>query len=82
VTQNLKDFPDAELAAYGIDVQHPDEFLCNHLHLAPGVFCGAVQEGPASAQKPPYTTEQYLDTLTRQGLVATASELREFSSLL
>ena len=82
VTQNLKDFPDAELDLYGIDVQHPDEFLCNHLHLAAGVFCSAVQKVCRRLKNPPYTTEQYLDNLTRQGLVVTASELREFSSLL
>lgn len=34
VTQNIKDFPEAVLAPYGITVQHPDEFLCNHLNLA------------------------------------------------
>jgi hypothetical protein len=33
VTQNLKHFPLDVLAAYGIEAQHPDEFLCN---LAPG----------------------------------------------
>jgi predicted nucleic acid-binding protein len=43
VTQNLKDFPADTLASYGIDVQRPDEFLCNHLNLAQGIFCSAVQ---------------------------------------
>jgi hypothetical protein len=82
VTQNLKDFPDAVLACYGIDVQHPDEFLCNHLNLAQGPFCSAVQKVRRRLTNPPYTITQYLDTLTRQGLVATVSELKPFSVLL
>jgi hypothetical protein len=44
VTQNLKDFPEAALAPYGIEAQHPDEFLSNHLNLAPGVFCDAIRK--------------------------------------
>jgi predicted nucleic acid-binding protein len=82
VTQNLKDFPDAALSPYGIDVQHPDEFLCNHLNLAQGLFCSAIQRVRCRLQNPPYTIDQYLDTLTRNGLVATAAELRPFAELL
>lgn len=82
VTQNIKDFPEAVLAPYGIAVQHPDEFLCNHLNLAQGLFCGVVKKVRARLKNPPYTIEQYLDTLTRNGLVATASELRAFAELL
>ena len=40
VTFNIKDFPMTVLAPYGIQVQHPDEFLMNQLQL---------QEIPASA---------------------------------
>jgi hypothetical protein len=82
VTQNLKDFPAAALAPYGIDVQHPDEFLCNHLNLAPGVFCSVVQKVRRRLQNPTFTIEQYLDILTNNGLVATAAELRPFADLL
>ena len=67
---------------YGIDVQHPDEFLCNHLNLDQGLFCGVVQKVRQRLKKPPYTIDQYLNTLTRNGLVATASELRPFAHLL
>ena len=31
VTANLKDFPVSVLEPSGIEAQHPDEFLCNHL---------------------------------------------------
>ena len=82
VTQNLKDFPEAALAPFEIEAQHPDEFLCNHLSLAPGVFCGAVRKVRARLLNPPYGVDENLATLTRQGLVATAGELQPFVDLL
>ena len=82
VTQNLKDFPDAALARFEIEAQHPDEFLCNHLSLAPGAVCSAVRKVRARLTKPAYGVEEYLATLTRQGLVATAGELQSFAELL
>jgi hypothetical protein len=53
VTQNLKHFPKAALAPYGINAQHPDEFLCNHLNLAQGLFCGVVQKVRRRLKNPP-----------------------------
>jgi hypothetical protein len=82
VTLNLKDFPEAALAPYGIEPQHPDEFLSNHLNLAPGVFCDAIRKVRARLKNPPFTAPQYLDVLTHNGLVATASELVQFSTLI
>lgn len=82
VTQNLADFPAGALEPFGIDVQHPDEFLTNHLHLAPGVFCIAVRKVRARLKNPPYSVEAYLGTLTQLGLVATAAELGGFAELL
>jgi hypothetical protein len=82
VTANLKDFPEEALAPFGIDLQHPDEFLCNHLNLAQGVFCSCVQKIRRRLQNPPYTVADYLGNLTSLGLVATAAELRAFADLL
>ncbi len=82
VTRNLQDFPDEALAPFSIEAQHPDEFLGNHLALAPGIFCGAVRKVRARLLNPPYSVAEYLATLTRQGLVATVSELQSFSQLL
>jgi hypothetical protein len=36
VTFNLKDFPDESVAAYDIEIVHPDEFLLDQLDLYPG----------------------------------------------
>lgn len=82
VTQNLKDFPDCMLAPYGIEAQHPDPFLSNHLNLAPGIFCGAVQKVRRRLKNPHYSVDEYLENLMRQGLVATVDELKAFAQLL
>lgn len=82
VTQNLRDFPPEALTPFGIEVQHPDDFLRNQLSLAPGVFCGAVRKVRARLWNPPYGAIDYLAILTGQGLVATAAELEEFVELL
>jgi hypothetical protein len=82
VTCNLKDFPEPVMARYGIDLKHPDDFLSDHLKLAQGVFCSCVQKIRRRLKNPPYSIDEYLDILTRNGLVATASELRPFSDLL
>lgn len=82
VTQNLRDFPDKELAPYRIETQHPDEFLHNHLSLAQGMFCGAVRKVRARLKNPPLTVNKYLENLTQVGLTATASELKQFTDLI
>jgi len=82
VTRNQRDFPSSALAPYGIETQDPDAFLCNHLNLAPGTFCGAIAKVRARLKNPPYQVDEYLAILTRQGLVATAAELKPFANLL
>ena len=82
VTQNLKDFPEEALEPYGIEKLHPDDFLSNHLALAPGLFCSALRKVRARLKNPPYSAEDYLAILTQQGLVATAAELEQFQELI
>lgn len=82
VTFNLSDFPDNILTPLGIEAQHPDEFLCNQLDLAPGIFCGAIRKVRARLKKPPYSVDEYLATLRRQGLVALVGELEQFAELI
>jgi hypothetical protein len=81
VTANLKDFPEA-VAPFGIEARHPDDFLCNHLNLVQGLFCRCVQKIRTRLKNPPCTADEYLATLTRNGLVATAAELRPYAELL
>jgi len=82
VTQNLQDFPQSALQSFGIAAQHPDDFLAKHLSLAPGIFCTAIRKVRARLKNPPYSVEDDLATLTRQGLVGTVAELEQFAQLI
>lgn len=79
VSANLRDFPKVAVNPYGIEVQHPDDFLFNHLELVPGIFCEAVRKVRARLKAPPLTVEEYLANLSKQGLIATATELERFA---
>jgi len=46
VTMNLRDFPPDVLIPFGIDAQHPDEFVLHLLGLAPGAVVAAAQTHP------------------------------------
>ena len=74
--------PAHETQPHGIEAQHPDKFLSNHLNLAPGTFCSSVQKVRRRLKNPPYSVEQYLENLLQQGLVATVAELKTFAQLL
>ncbi len=82
VTFNLKDFAEEALAPYGIEAQHPDEFLTFQLDLAPNIVCAAAKRHRASLKKPPKTVEEYLATLEAQGLAQIVSGLRRFAELI
>ena len=82
VTANLRDFPEAAIAPFGIEAIHPDEFLVSHLSLAPGLFCGCVKRIRAQLKNPPLTVEEYLTKLVACGLVATAQALEQYAELI
>jgi predicted nucleic acid-binding protein len=77
VTFNEKDFPNQYLSSYGIEAQHPDEFIKHLLNLKPAVICQAAEKHRLSLKNPPKTKEEYLDTLLKQGLPQTALTLRD-----
>jgi hypothetical protein len=80
VTSNLRHFPAEILAYFGIEAQHPDEFVLHLLDLAPGVVVGAARDHRESLKNPPKTITEYLDALEAQGLTQTVSVLREYMS--
>ncbi len=82
VTKNLKHFPIDALSARGIEAQHPDTFLMDHLGRFPLLFCNAVRKVLLRAKRPPYTVEQYLASLRRAELNMTVSELEQYVHLL
>jgi predicted nucleic acid-binding protein len=82
VTFNLKDFPEKDLKPYGIEAQHPDDFLMFQLDLAPNIVCSAAKRHRASLKNPPMNVDEYLANLESQGLVQTVSSLRNFAELI
>lgn len=82
VTSNLKDFPPERLSPYGIEAQHPDEFIENLFDLDNAAVLKAVQQHRKSLKRPPYDADEYLEVLRRQGLVQTARLLEPFAAIL
>jgi len=65
VTANLGDFPAEALDPYDIDVQHPDDFLCNQWELDEETMVTAIEQWLKDLSNPPQTLEQLLQTLDR-----------------
>ncbi len=65
VTTNLKHFSDGALEPYGLEAQHPDEFLCYLFDLDPGRVLQAVTEQAADLRRPPRTILEVLEGLGR-----------------
>lgn len=82
VTYNLKDFPVETLKQYGIEAQHPDEFITSLIHLAPPVICEAAKRQRMNLKNPPKTVEELLSDYERQGLTQTVAALRLYDGLL
>lgn len=78
VTFNLSDFPQSNLREYGIEAQHPDDFIINLFDLHPATVVKAAADHRGTLKKPPKNVDEYLDTLLRQGLTRTVDKLGEF----
>lgn len=77
VTYNLKDFPARTIKEYGIEAQHPDDFLMHLLDLASPIVCAAVKRQRINLKKPPMNGMQYLECLSKQSLPMTVKKLSE-----
>lgn len=63
VTSNLRHFPVRACEPFGIEIIHPDEFLC-HLHeRAPGRVHAALNDQAAALSRPPLMVNDVLDRL-------------------
>jgi hypothetical protein len=82
VTFNQRDFPAEMLAPYGMESQHPDEFVDNLLDLDAAAVVSAAQRQRAQLRNPPMDVDHYLDILLRQGLVQTTKVLAAYRSIL
>jgi hypothetical protein len=82
VTTNLKDFPAKTLEQWGIEAQHPDEFLTHQFHLSEPTFLEIVKTVRLRLEKPPKSVKDYLDTLRTQGLLATVRAIEPFDKFI
>lgn len=76
VTMNLKDFPAESLASFGLEAQHPDEFVGHLLDLSTEVVVEAARLHRASLKNPPKSAEEYLEVLHRHELTQTVAVLK------
>lgn len=82
VTFNTKDFPVAVLAPYGIEVQHPDEFLMNQLQLQEIPALRAIKKMRARWTNPARLAPELITAYEKRGLPMTADLLREAATLI
>jgi predicted nucleic acid-binding protein len=82
VTFNLKDFPSCHLAPYGIEAQHPDEFVENLFHLDSAAVVAAAQSQRRQLKTPTVEVDKYLGFLQRQGLVESVKALGNYRAIL
>ena len=75
-------FPNDLLAPYGIESQHPDEFVDNLLDLDAAAVVSAAQRQRAQLKHPPIDVDRYLEILLRQGLVQTTKVLATYRTIL
>lgn len=77
VTYNLKDFPAAVLAPFGVVAQHPDEFVLSLMEREPEKFLETIEHHRQALKCPQKTREEYLATLEKQRLTKTVEAIRQ-----
>jgi hypothetical protein len=82
IAPNLKDFPADKLDRWGIEAQHPDEFLTHQFHLSQPAFLQTVKTVRQRLKNPPKSVDDYLDTLRAQGLLATVKSIEPFDQFI
>ena len=82
ITFNLSDFPPESVEIYGIEAQHPDEFISHLIDLAPPLVYKAIQEIQTRLKNPPRTINELLTTYEDLGLIKTVAALRFYQDLL
>jgi hypothetical protein len=76
VTRNLRDFPKATLATWGIKAKSPDGFVRDQIGIEPQAVWACVQQIVDSRTERPVTIDDVLDELARDGLVESVAALR------
>lgn len=82
VTFNLKDFPEAALTPYDIEVIHPDDFIVYQIEFSPEKTCEAFKRLRKTKHRPPLSVEDMLNILRRCGLPQTALMLERYQNII
>ena len=82
ITFNLKDFPEDYIAKFGLEVEHPDEFIYQLFNFSPPDIILTAQNHRNSLKNPPKTAEDYLQTLEKQGLTKTVGVLKDYIEVI
>ena len=82
VTFNIKDFPEAVLRPYGIEVQYPDEFVVNQLQLHKIPALSAIKKMRMRWTHPARSAQDLITAFEVRGLPLTADLLREAITLI
>lgn len=82
VTYNLADFPAATVEHYGIEVQHPDDFLNHQRTLNEALFLQVIKTIRERLTKPKYDAETYVANLRKNQLQVIAGELDKVRGLI
>jgi predicted nucleic acid-binding protein len=82
VTFNLSDFPASALAEYGIEVQHPDNFLLNQFDLSPFAVMKSIKTMRARWRSPAISADEMISALEKMQLPMLAARLREVAELI
>jgi predicted nucleic acid-binding protein len=77
LTFNLKDFPSSILDQYGIQVVHPDDFICQQLKLLPQLVLNTFKKIRQKLKNPSFTPEQLAQSYRNSGLVRTSTKLNK-----
>ena len=72
----------AVLRPYGIEVQHPGEFLMNQLQLQAIPALRAIKQMRARWTNPVWPAQELIATFEKRGLPMTADLLREAVTLI
>jgi hypothetical protein len=76
VTFNLRDFPDDILSSYGIQAQHPDDFILRLISIDSYSVCEAVKKQLDTLRNPPLSLEELINFYANQELVKSTAVLR------
>lgn len=82
VTYNRKDFPDEVLGKWGIEVEHPDDFIEHLLSLHQAVVLETVREQRLALKNPPKSPDELFESFLNQQRTKTVAILQAFATLI